>query len=93
MKHLDLFSGIAGFALAALQVWGNDYECVGFCDNEPYAQQLLKIRFPGVPIYDNIKTLTAERIIADTEGRKKEKYKKKMSKKFMIVRGMLLTRC
>ena len=59
VRHLDLFSGIGGFALAAMTVWGKDYECVGFCDIEPYAQQLLKIRFPGVPIYEDIKKLTA----------------------------------
>ena len=59
LKHLDLFSGIGGFALAAMTVWGKDYECVGFCDIDPYAQQLLKIRFPGVPIYEDIKKLTA----------------------------------
>ena len=29
MKHLDLFSGIGGFALAAQTVWGGDYENVG----------------------------------------------------------------
>jgi DNA (cytosine-5)-methyltransferase 1 len=38
---------------------------VGFCDIEPYAQQLLKIRFPGVKIYDNIKTLDGTKIKAD----------------------------
>jgi DNA (cytosine-5)-methyltransferase 1 len=58
MKHLDLFSGIGGFALAGLTVWGKDYECVGFCDIEKYAQELLKIRFPGVPIYEDIKKLS-----------------------------------
>ena len=57
LKHLDLFSGIGGFALAAMTVWGKDYECVGFCDIEPYAQQLLKIRFPGVPIHADIKKM------------------------------------
>lgn len=65
MTHLDLFSGIGGFALAALQVWGKDYECVGVCDIEPYAQQLLKIRFPGVKIYEDIKKLTAADIFSN----------------------------
>ena len=32
MRHLDLFSGIGGFALAARNVWGADYENVGFCE-------------------------------------------------------------
>jgi DNA (cytosine-5)-methyltransferase 1 len=68
MKHLDLFSGIGGFALAGLSVWGKDYECVGFCDIEKYAQELLKIRFPGVKIYEDIKKLSA-----DTDNRRQEK--------------------
>lgn len=57
MKHLDLFSGIGGFALAALPVWGSEYENVGFCEIDRYCQELLKIRFPGAKIYDDIKTL------------------------------------
>lgn len=64
VKHLDLFSGIGGFALAGLSVWGKDYECVGFCDIEKYAQELLKIRFPGVPIYEDIKKLNIDSIVS-----------------------------
>ena len=60
MKHLDLFSGIGGFALAAQQVWGDDYECVGFCDNNKFCQEVLKKRFPGVPIHGDIRTLAAD---------------------------------
>ena len=57
MNHLDLFSGIGGFALAALTVWGKEYENVGFCEIDRYCQELLKIRFPGAKIYEDIKTL------------------------------------
>ena len=70
MRHLDLFSGIGGFAIAALKTWGKEYENVGFCDIEPYAQNLLKIRFPGAKIYGDIRELTAERIVADSELRR-----------------------
>jgi len=52
--HLDLFSGIGGFALAA--GWAG-FETVGFCDNEPYAQAVLKKHWPSVPIHGDIKTL------------------------------------
>ena len=38
MRHLDLFSGIGGFALAASWVWGDEYENVGFCDNNKFCQ-------------------------------------------------------
>jgi len=43
--HLDLFSGIGGFALAAQ--WAG-YTTVAFCEKEPYAQQILKERFGAV---------------------------------------------
>jgi DNA (cytosine-5)-methyltransferase 1 len=52
--HLDLFSGIGGFALAA--GWAG-FETVGFCDNEPYAQAVLKKHWPNVPIHEDIKML------------------------------------
>lgn len=55
MRHLDLFSGIGGFALAAEWVWG-DVEHI-FCDNERYPQSVLRAQWPGATIYDDIKTL------------------------------------
>lgn len=69
-KHLDLFSGIGGFALAGLRVWGNDYECVGFCENNRFCQELLKKRFPEVKVYDDIKKLKGKQIIADARSQK-----------------------
>ena len=56
MRHLDLFSGIGGFALAASRVWV-DHEVVSFCDIEPFAQKVLKKHWPGVPCHDDIKTM------------------------------------
>lgn len=58
MRHLDLFSGIGGFALAAQTVWGEEYENIGFCDNDKFCQQVLKKHWPNSPIYDDIRTLT-----------------------------------
>jgi len=55
LKHLDLFSGIGGFALAARMVGG--YETVGFCEIEPYCQAVLRKHWPGVPIYDDVRTI------------------------------------
>jgi DNA (cytosine-5)-methyltransferase 1 len=51
LRHLDLFSGIGGFALAAQ--WAG-INTVAFCEIEPYAQKILKKNFPDVPIYSNI---------------------------------------
>jgi DNA (cytosine-5)-methyltransferase 1 len=43
--HIDLFSGIGGFALAA--GWAG-FRTVAFCDNEPFAQEVLRARFGAV---------------------------------------------
>lgn len=50
--HLDLFSGIGGFALAARMVGG--IETVGFCEKDPWARKVLTKNFPGVPICEDI---------------------------------------
>lgn len=55
LTHLDLFSGIGGFALAA-RMTGN-IETVAFCEREDYAQRVLKKHWPDVPICDDIHTL------------------------------------
>ena len=57
MRHLDLFSGIGGFALSASWVWGPEHEIVSFCEIEPYCQKVLKKHWSAVPCHDDIKTL------------------------------------
>lgn len=57
LTHLDLFSGIGGFALAAK--W-NGYRTVAFCDNEPYAQAVLKKHWPDVPCHQDIREVRGE---------------------------------
>ena len=54
MKHLDLFSGIGGFALAAR--WAG-MDTVGFCEIEEYPRKVLEKNFPGVPIHKDIREL------------------------------------
>ena len=51
-RHLDLFSGIGGFALACRMVGG--IETVAFCEREAYAQRVLKKHWPDVPICNDI---------------------------------------
>ena len=53
-KHLDLFSGIGGFALAAR--WAG-FETIGFCEIDKYCRKVLKKNFPGVPIYEDVTKL------------------------------------
>ena len=55
LTHLDLFSGIGGFALAARMV--GQIETVAFCEREAYAQRVLKKHWPDVPICDDIHNL------------------------------------
>lgn len=55
VRHLDLFSGIGGFALAARMVGG--IETVGFCEIDKWGQKILAKNFPNVPIHGDVKTL------------------------------------
>jgi len=55
VQHLDLFSGIGGFALAAKMVGG--IETVAFCEIDPWARRVLNKNFPSVPIHEDVKTL------------------------------------
>lgn len=55
-SHVDLFSGIGGFALAAR--WAG-YETVLFCEVDPFCRSVLAKNFPGVPVHDDVRTLNA----------------------------------
>lgn len=57
MKHLDLFSGIGGFALAAK--WAG-FETVQFVEKDSFCQKVLRKHWPDVPIHDDIKTFHYE---------------------------------
>jgi DNA (cytosine-5)-methyltransferase 1 len=52
VTHVDLFSGIGGFALACRHV-GLDTIC--FCESDPYCQRVLAKHWPDVPITDDIR--------------------------------------
>jgi DNA (cytosine-5)-methyltransferase 1 len=55
LTHVDLFSGIGGFALAAR--W-NGIETIQFVEIDPFCRKVLQKNFPGVNIHDDIKTFT-----------------------------------
>jgi len=53
MNHVDLFSGIGGFALAAR--WAG-IQTVQFVEIDKFCQKVLNKNFPGVPIHNDITT-------------------------------------
>lgn len=59
MRALSLFSGIGGLDIAAHAA---GIETVGFCEIEPFAVKVLERRFPGVPIFNDVRTLTAREL-------------------------------
>lgn len=63
LRVLDLFAGIGGFSLGLERTGG--FETVAFCEIEKFPQAVLRKHWPEVPIYDDVRTLTAERLAAD----------------------------
>ena len=57
MRHLDLFSGVGGFALSARWVWGSGHEVAAFCEKDEYCQKVLKRHWPEAPIISDIREL------------------------------------
>jgi hypothetical protein len=53
-RHLDCFSGIGGFALAA--AWTGRIETVQFVEIDPWCRRVLAKHWPGVPIHDDIRS-------------------------------------
>jgi DNA (cytosine-5)-methyltransferase 1 len=65
MTHLDLFSGIGGFAIAAQSA---GFTTIGFSEIEPYACKILKRHWPEVPNYGDIRNVRNVRCDLITGG-------------------------
>jgi DNA (cytosine-5)-methyltransferase 1 len=69
LKVLDLFSGIGGFSLGLERAISDGpytgFETVAFCEIEPFPRKVLAKHWPEVPQYEDVRTLTAERLAAD----------------------------
>jgi DNA (cytosine-5)-methyltransferase 1 len=66
LRVLDLFSGIGGFSLGLERTGG--FQTVAFCEIEPFPRKVLAKHWPGVPIYDDVRTLTADTLARDGIG-------------------------
>ena len=55
LRHVDLCSGIGGFALGFQ--WANLSKPIMFCDIEPWSRQILSKHWPDVPIATDVKEL------------------------------------
>ena len=62
MRVLDLFSGIGGFSLGLH--WAG-MRTIAFCERDPWCRRTLARHWPGIPLYDDVRLLTAERLRAD----------------------------
>lgn len=62
-RVLDLFSGIGGFSLGLERTGG--FQTVAFCEIEPFCRKVLKKHWPEVPIYEDVRELTVERLKSD----------------------------
>lgn len=60
---LDTFAGIGGFSLG-MEKTGR-FKTVGFVEINPYPCKILQRHWPGVPIYNDIREFTAERVRSD----------------------------
>lgn len=64
MKHklLDLFSGIGGMSLGLERSGG--FETVAFCEIDAKARIVLAEHWPGIPIFDDVRTIDYAGIVA-----------------------------
>jgi len=70
LHHIDLCSGIGGFALGF--EWAGLSRPVMFCDIEPWSRKVLAKHWPDVPIADDVKVIAndPDRFIPRTDPRK-----------------------
>ena len=70
LHHIDLCSGIGGFALGF--EWAGLSRPVMFCDIEPWSRKVLAKHWPDVPITDDVKVIAndPDRFIPRTDPRK-----------------------
>ncbi len=68
LTHIDLFSGIGGFTLAA--EWAG-FKTIVFCEKEEFCQKIIRKHWPEVPIIHDIKELTELSTVDKIESNEK----------------------
>ena len=63
LRVLDLFSGIGGFSMGLERTGG--FETVAFCEIDPYCRAVLRKHWPDVPIYEDVRDVSGERLATD----------------------------
>lgn len=66
MNVLDLFSGIGGMSLGLERA---GFKTVAFVEIEPFCQAVLAKNFPGVPVFHDVRTVTAAALAERGVGR------------------------
>jgi len=84
LTHIDLFSGIGGFALAAK--WAG-IKTVQFVEIDKFCQQVLNKIFPGVPIHDDIKTFTNARCERQKKRKEQAEGIEQLNQKPFLITG------
>jgi DNA (cytosine-5)-methyltransferase 1 len=64
MNVLDLFSGIGGFSLGLERA---GMRTVAFCEIDPYCRRVLAKHWPDVPVFGDVRELTASSLVADAD--------------------------
>lgn len=65
LKVLDLFSGVGGFSLGLERA---GMKTTAFCEIDPFCKRVLNKHWPEVPVYDDVRTLTADTLRRDRIG-------------------------
>lgn len=68
LNHLDLFSGVGGFAKGLEDAGG--FETVAFCEMDPFCRQVLKKHWPKVHCHEDIRSIRGLSLSELERGRK-----------------------
>jgi DNA (cytosine-5)-methyltransferase 1 len=64
---LDAFAGLGGFS-RGFEMSGGDFKTAAFCEINKDCQAILKKHWPGVPIWEDVRGITAESVRASGVG-------------------------